>query len=382
MFVLGSLLPVAAPSIPGPSLTAFDVYGNDLDEELRLLRVRLAGAALFMVAVTVVGTIGYRVIDPDVSVVDAFYMTAITLTTVGYGEIVNLEGNPGGRVFTALLILVGMGAALYFVSTATAFVVEGQLGHVFRRRQMEKNIRNLSGHLIVCGSGATAVYTTQELLAVQREVLIVCPDANQVGWLDRELPGVPKVLGDPTLDDVLKAAGVDRAAGIVACTDSDKENLVVSLSARQLNPEIRIVSRVVDIDAADKIRQVGADAVVSPTHIGGLRLASELIRPTVVSFLDLMLRDKDRNLRVDEVGIAEGSAAIGSTIGGLQIDEVSNALLMAYKSADGDWHYNPPATRIVEPGSVLILMGTPEDILSVSDHLGSSVMAKSAEVDN
>jgi voltage-gated potassium channel len=357
-------------------LIAYDVFGSDTEEDLRLLRVRLAAAAVFLVAVTVAGTVGYRVIDPSVSWVDAFYMTAITLTTVGYGEIIDLDGNPGGRIFTAALIIVGMGGVLYFVTTATAFVVEGHLGHVFRRRKMEKNIRNLSGHLIVCGWGSTAVYTTLELLAVQRQVVLVCEDTGRLSWLDHELPDVPKILGDPTRDAVLEAAGAARAVGLVACTDSDKENLVISLSARQLNPNIRIVSRVVDIDAADKIRQVGADAIVSPAHIGGLRLASELIRPTVVSFLDLMLRDKDQNLRVDEVSIPEGSPIVGMAIEDLKMGEVSNALLMAYRSPAGDWHYNPEAGRTVEAGSVLILMGTPGDIRAVCDHLGGSVQAR------
>ena len=278
-----------------------------MDEDLRQLRLRLSVAALFLVSVMLVGVVGYRVIDPNVGWVNAFYMTTITLTTVGFGEIVDMSAHPGGRIFTAMLVLVGMGGVLYFVTTATALILEGQIGHVFRRRKLEKTIGSMSGHLIVCGAGGTAAYTTRELLAVQRQVLLICEKREQVDYLRNEIGDTPLIVGDPASDEVLMSAGVDVAAGIVACTDNDKENVVITLSARQLNPKIRIVSRVTDIGAEDKIRRVGANAVVSPTYIGGLRLASELIRPTVVNFLDVMLRDRDANLRIDEITLPNSS---------------------------------------------------------------------------
>lgn len=331
-----------------------------------------------MVAVTVVGTMAYRIIDPTVSLVDAFYMTAITLTTVGFTEVVDLSESPGGRLFTAVLILVGMGGVLYFVTTATAFLIEGQLGHVFRRRKLEKTIAGLSDHLIVCGSGGTALYTAAELLAVERQIVIICDHAERLEHIRKELPDTPVILGDPASDDVLEAAGIERAAGLVACTESDKENLVVTLSARQLNPSVRIVSRVTDIDSIDKIRRVGADAVVSPNFIGGLRLASELIRPTVVSFLDTMLRDKDANLRVDEVTLPPGSLAADKEIRELELHKISNALVVAYRDPGGAWRYNPPSDMRLAENSVLILLGSPSEIRSVCDHVGGVMVSKPA----
>ena len=162
---------------------------------------------------------------------------------------------------------------------------------------------------------------------------------------------------------------------IVACTDNDKENVVITLSARQLNPSIRIVSRINDIDSEGKIRRVGADAVVSPRHIGGLRLASELIRPTVVSFLDVMLRDQDANVRIDEITIPASSPATGKTVGELAIDEISNALLIAVRSPSGEWHYNPGDDHEVLARTILILLGSPEDVTALCEQLGGTVIS-------
>lgn len=346
------------------------------EEDVRRLRVRLAVGGLFLVAVLILGIVGYWTIDPTVGVVDALYMTVITLTTVGFEEVVDLTGRPGGRIFTVVLILVGMGAALYFVSTATAFVLEGHLGNVFRMRRMEKAIERLSDHLIICGSSGTALYTTLELVSVQRDVVVVCENAEAAEALHGHLPETPLVVGDPASDEVLTEAGVARAAGLVACTESDKENLVITLSARQLNPSLRIVARVSDVEAEQKIRKVGADAVVSPDLIGGLRLASELIRPTVVSFLDIMLRDRDLNLRVDEVRLTEGSSGVGRKVAELNLHEYSNALLLALQDSDGGWTYNPPGERRLEAGHVLVLLGSPTDVLRVSEELDGEMVSK------
>lgn len=355
-----------------------DVYeptSQHWEQDLKDLRVRLLGALVFMVAVTLVGTVGFHIIDPAAGWVRAFFMTAITLTTVGYGHEVILDTS-GALVFTAVLILLGMGGVLYFVTTATAFVLEGQLGHVFRRRRMEKELGRLSGHLIVCGSGQTSIYTAAELASVQRAVVLVIERSEEAERARRELPDVPIIVGDPGKDEILELAGVRRAAGIVACTDSDKENLVVTLTARQLNPNVRIVTRVTDVEVEPKLRKVGADAVVSPNFIGGLRMASELIRPTVVTFLDTMLRDRDLNLRVDEMRIPEGAPALGLPLNGLGLEKVPGALLLAVRDATGQWEYNPPRSRTLAADMVLIFLGSPEDSRVLCEQLGGVMISQ------
>jgi voltage-gated potassium channel len=268
-----------------------------------------------------------------------------------------------------------MGGVAYFVTTATAFLLEGQLGHVFRKRRMEKELSRLSGHLIVCGSGQTALYTAKELVAVQRSVVLVADRPEEASRAQTELPDIPVVVGDPAKDEVLLTAGVQRAAGLVACTDSDKENLVVTLTARQLNPTIRIVTRVIEVEGEPKLRRVGADAVVSPNFIGGLRMASELIRPNVVTFLDVMLRDRERNLRIDEIRIPEGSPSIGVPLNALGLDRIPGALLMAERESDGSWHYNPPRNEKVTAGMVLIFLGSPDDARALCQQLGGEMIS-------
>lgn len=356
----------------------YDPSPQDWERDLRDLKVRLVGAAVFLTVVTLIGTIGFKVIDPSGGWVRAWFMTAITLTTVGYGHEVPLETD-GARIFTGMLLLVGMGGVLYFVSTTTAFVLEGQLGHVFRRRRMEKELARLNGHLIVCGSGATALYTAKELASVRRPVVLILERPEEAEHARKELPSVPILVGEPANDDILVAAGVQRAHGLVACTDSDKENLVVTLSARQLNPGLRIVTRVMDVQAEAKLRKVGADAVVSPNFIGGLRLASELIRPTVVTFLDTMLRDRDLNLRIDEVRLPPSSPAVGLPLNGIGLEKVPHALLLAVRSASGDWEYNPARTREVTGDMVLIFLGSPQDSRALCEQLGGVMISMPAE---
>jgi voltage-gated potassium channel len=344
---------------------SFEYSGRSADEELSQLRRRLTTAALFLFGLLCTGVLGYKIIVPGTSWLDAFYMTVITLTTVGYGEVINVEGSTGGRLFTMILLVVGVGGAAYFVSTATAFVVEGQLGHVFWRHRMKKEIAQLTGHYIVCGSDEAAVYATQELRSVRREVVAICEDPARVEQLRRDLVDVPLLIGDPGSDDVLLEAGIKRAAGLIASTEQTKDNLIITLTARQLNSRLRLITRVADVSAEQKARNAGADAVVCPNYAGGLRLASELVRPTVVSFLDIMLRDRDKNLRVDEVALVQNCVAIGKCIDELALRDVSNALLLACRMKDGRWIYNPPGTLEMAPGMTLIMMGSPDDLAAV-----------------
>lgn len=352
----------------------FEPSATEWEEDLRQIRFRLIGAGLLLVAVTLIGTVGFKLIDPTAGWVRAFFMTAITLTTVGFGEEVPVDTD-GARVFTAVLILVGMGVLLYFVSTGTAFILEGQLSHVFRRRRMQRDLAELSSHIVVCGSGQAALYAARELAAVQRPVVLVVTTPEAAGRASKELGELPVVLGNPTDESTLLAAGIDRAAGLVACTDSDNENVVVTLTARQVNPEVRIVSQVEDVDHEAKIRKVGANAVVSPHFIGGLRMASELIRPTVVSFLDAMLRDRELNLRVDEIRIPDGSPTVGKPLRDLGLERLPGILLVATRSPSGQWKYNPPRTDTVVAGSVLIFMGSPHESRQLCEQLGGEMIA-------
>ncbi|MCH1570456.1 MAG: TrkA family potassium uptake protein, partial [Longimicrobiales bacterium] len=210
--------------------------------------------------------------------------------------------------------------------------------------------------------------------------VLVCPTKEEAEEGASRLPEVAVILGDPTDDDILKAAGVERAFGLIACSESDNENVVITLTGRQLNPRIRIVSRLSDVDTESKVRKVGANAVVSPQHIGGLRLASELIRPTVVTFLDKMLLDKDRSLRIDEVTIPEQSKSVGKAINELGLEHVPGVLLLAIRDMDGDWEFNPRRNTPVRAGTALIFLGSPDDSKLLRERLDANFKGPGAGV--
>jgi len=346
-------------------------FFSDYEEELAQLRQRLKLGALFFLCLLGLGASGYRILSPGTSWMTALYMTITTLTTVGFGEFV--DPTVAVRAWTIIILLVGAGTAAYFFTVATAFVVEGSLGHVVWRRKMNKEIAGYTYHYIICGHDETAKYACAELRSIRQSVVLIIEDPDNAGPIRRDNPELPLVIGDPTSDDVLQTAGIARCAGVIACSENTKDNLLITLTARQLNPNARIITRVADLNAEQKARNAGASAVVCPTFTGGMRLVSEMVRPTVVSFLDIMLRDRDKNLRVEEVPIGAGATAVGASIGDINFRRISNALLLACKVDDGKWVYNPPLEMELMPGYTLIVMGSPEDVLALRAALNGPI---------
>ncbi|HWO87833.1 MAG TPA: NAD-binding protein [Gemmatimonadales bacterium] len=339
--------------------------------QLQEVRRRLRNAAVAALAALVFGTTGYMLLTRgEHSLINALYMTVISLTTVGYGEIIPLDEHPWGRVFTMVLLVFGLGVLAYFASTLTAFFVEGGLGQVFWRQRMRKAISGMKEHIIVAGAGVVAAHVVDELRRVKRAVVVVIPPGQDHGTFT-DSDELYYVEGDPAEDDVLREAGVAKAMGLVPALDSDRDNVLVILTARQINPIMRIVAMAVEDKNEPKLRRAGADAVVSPPRIGGLRIASEMIRPTVASFLDQMLRDRDRNLRIEEISIGLASPAIGRTVGELGINQMRSLLLLAIVDGkSGRYTFKPDDSTKLEQGSVLVIMGGPEDVLTLRQKYG------------
>jgi voltage-gated potassium channel len=327
-------------------------------QEFDRLRRHLAWALGMMLILILVGVVGYSLLGgPGHDLVDAVYMTVITLTTVGFSEVIDLGASPGGRIFTIVLLLVGMGIFAYAVPMLAAFVIEGHVLHIFARRRMQKSIDAMNGHHVVCGDSGASWFVTEELRKTGRPVVMVLPDAETLAEAQNRLGDVPYVLGDPTEDDVLRAAAVGRAAGVVAAMHGDKDNILVVFTARRLAPQARIVAAVENPGQEPKLKQAGANAVVSPYRIGGLRIASELVRPTVVSFLDTMLRDRTEGLRVEEVTIPKDSHCVGSTVSELQVHELAGAVLLAIRRpGESAFVFDPAPSFELEAGMVLVVM--------------------------
>jgi voltage-gated potassium channel len=222
---------------------------------------------------------------------------------------------------------------------------------------MEKLIRGMKNHYIVAGDTAAVGYVAGELIKTGRQVVVVSPDGGGDGTGAGTVDQVPTVRGDATDDPILQSAGIERATGLVACMDSDKDNILVVLTARRLAPRARIIASTERPETEVKLRTAGVDAVVSPSRIGGLRMASELVRPTVVSFLDRMLRDQTSGLRVEEVTAKSGSKAVGRTLASLGVHDVDGALLLAVRNtATEEYDFKPSPDTELESGMTMIVM--------------------------
>jgi len=328
------------------------------------LRRQLLAGFLGVMATLFGGSFGYYLLGHGRwAFEDCLYMTAISLTTVGYGEIIDVGNVPGARIYTIVLILLGMGVIVYFASTVVAFIVEGELKQYFGRRKMDKEIEKLKNHIIVCGAGSTGASVIQEMLATRTPFVVIDENEERVKKIMADENGpFLYVIGDVAADHILIEAGIRHARGLIAALPEDKENLFLIISARQLNPKLRIVSRGIEPNIAEKLVRAGADSVVSPNNIGGMRMASEMIRPRVVEFLDVMLRDKDRTLRVEEVTVYAGSQLAGLTLKKADIRGRADVLVVAAKSAQTAYTHNPRPDYILEPGTVLIVIGVVDEM--------------------
>jgi voltage-gated potassium channel len=336
-------------------------------------RVLVAAGVVFLVIL--LGSVGYYAIGHgEWTFLNCVYMTVISVTTVGFGEVLpGMEHNDGARAFTILVVLVGFASGGFLLSTLTAVIVEGDLGRLRRKKKMRKVIEALSGHMIVCGAGSTGRHVIEELIATNTPFAAVDTDEERLLELCRNHPlgAVPYVVGDATDESVLHEAGITRAGGLVAALREDKDNLFVVITARSANPGARIVARSGDLRVFDLLRKAGANAVVSPNLIGGLRLASELLRPNVVEFLDEMIRDRDMNLRIEEVGIPAGSAFSGKTLRDSRIRDATDALVLAIRGKErGSFHYNPGPDTVLAGGTTLVVLGRAASVAQLRAAVG------------
>jgi voltage-gated potassium channel len=234
---------------------------------------------------------------------------------------------------------------------------------------MEKRIERMASHFIVCGADGVGTHIARELRATDRPFVVVDLDREKADRLavDGEEPAV--VVGDATDNETLRRAGIDRAQGLFAVTGDDNQNMVISLSARQLNPKIRLVARCEEMRNLEKMQRAGADAAVSPTSIGGMRMASVMLRPAVVTFLDVMLRREDENLRIEELPVPAGWA--GRPLAALGLERYRRLLLLAVRRGPG-WTYNPPRDHVMAEGDTLVFMGAPAERVELEKALAAT----------
>jgi voltage-gated potassium channel len=275
-----------------------------------------------------------------------------------------VTGNVAAEIFTMILITFGMGIILYGISTLTAIIIEGELSGMLRKKKMEKDISKLSDHYIVCGGGETGRPVIAELIKNREPVVLVEKDEEIIERC-KEIGDLLYIKGDAADDANLAAAGIDKAAGIIVTLSSDKDNLFTTMSARMLNSRVRIISRVISKTLEPKMRRAGANSVVSPNYIGALRMASEMIRPAAVDFLDSMLRSSRGNLRIHQINVSDQSPLVGKTLmeGGLKQD--FELLVLGVRHRNREMAFNPSPQLVLEKGMTLIVMGEVANIAKV-----------------
>lgn len=325
------------------------------DGQLSSTSRNLLWSLLAAIVVMVIGTLGYRWLGgPQYSWLDCFYMTFITVTTIGYVESVDVTQYEYGKLFTIFIGLTGIGVLGYVLSTVTAFMLEGEFNEVRRRKRMEKKISQLKNHYIVCGMGQIGSNIAHELAITGRHFVMVDRDKEKLQSYIGQHPSQLYVLGDATDNEVLIAAGIKHAVGVFAVAHDDNQNLVISLSAKQLNPGLRVVSRCNDMKNAPKIRSAGADEIVSPDFTGGIRLVASMVRPNVAGFLDDMMK-AEGDLRMEEVVIPGGMDARPLSV----LYQGNQDCVVIAMRGQGEWRFNPPADNTMCGGDVLMVMATP-----------------------
>jgi voltage-gated potassium channel len=310
---------------------------------------RIEFAVLALLCVLIAGSVGYVVLG--FSVLDAVYQTVTTVTTVGFREVHPLSA--AGKIFTIVLIIAGVGTALYAFSVVLETLVEGHLRQLLGRRRMEREIARMTGHAIVCGWGRVGSAVGDYLAGQGAEVVVVDNDPERVAAAPHAA-----LTGDVTDDDVLRRAGIMHARALIAAINTDAENVYVTLSARALRPDLVIIARARNEASEPKLLRAGATRVVNPQRIGGQRIAAAALQPNVVEFLDVVMHDGSLEFRLEEVPVRAGSWLAGRTIREMAAGDPAGALILALRRSGGTFMTNPSAATRIEPGSILIAIGT------------------------
>ncbi len=323
----------------------------------RTLKQLKAGAFLLLITL-VTGSIGFMLIE-HWSFLDSIYMTFITITTTGFEEVHPLTHS--GRIFTIILLVMGIGSIAYTGGRAAQLLIENQ---IIRRRRMSKKLEELKNHYIVCGYGRMGKYICEELSSAKVEFIVI---ENEPGKIDRLIEmNFLYISGDATSDEILTMAGVTKAKGLVAVLSNDAENVFTTLSAKVLNPNLYVVARAVEEETESKLKKAGANRVVKPYEIGGNRMAELLLRPGVIEFIDVVAREKNVDLSMEELAVSEKSSLIGKTLAELPIRKDLNIIIVSINKLKGGFIYNPKSSTVLEQNDKLIALGEKVNLAELS----------------
>jgi voltage-gated potassium channel len=326
---------------------------------------KILSSIVILLMILIYGTSGYMIIE-ETSLTDAIYMTVISITTVGFSEVIPLS--PAGKYFTMFLIFGGVGLFLFVVSLITQAMVEGGLHTFLGRRHMEKKLAVLKGHYIVCGFGRIGKVISKILHENKRKFVIIENNPEEINAIE-EL-GYLALQGDSTSDDILKKVHIDDAKALIAVTSSDADNVYIILSARVLKPEIYILARSSGKKGAEtKLLRSGANKVFSPYEIGARRMAQSLVRPTVIDFIDLTVHDGELGLRLEELRVSEKATFADKSLMQSGIRSEFDLIVVAIKREKGEMLFNPNPNTEILAGDILVVLGEHANIQGLEKRL-------------
>ncbi|MBC8507181.1 MAG: potassium channel protein [Anaerolineales bacterium] len=326
------------------------------------LRIRLLYSLVIAFILFFIGVIGYYWLE-DFSWSEAIYMTIITLSTVGFGEVRPLT--PEGRIFTAIIIVMGVITITVLFGTLTEYIIAGELTGSIKKRHLMKTIQNLKNHYIVCGFGRVGEQVAAELVNLGVPCVVV--DQQKVAIEKCELRQLNYIEGDATENETLLQAGIEQARGLVAALSSDADNVFAVLSARSLNSELTIVGRSTGEESKEKLRMAGADRVVSPYQMAGYRIVNQLTRPHVTDFLDTAMRSKGLDLWLDEIRVSPHSPLVSQSMGDAEIRSKTGANILSILRGDDNDHLDWSPELRLQPDDMLIVVGKPEELKTLAD---------------
>jgi voltage-gated potassium channel len=322
--------------------------------------------AVAILALIVIGTVGFHLIE-GWSLFDGFYMVVTTFTTIGYQEVHPLSH--AGRIFNVFLIVTGVALVFSLIGSLTQVFIESEFQQLFGRRKMEREISRLKDHYIICGAGRVGRSVAHELQRKPAPFLIIEGNEAKAEHYREEFPLI--MVADAAQEAVLKQARIEFAKGLVAATTTDASNTYIVLTARSLNPKLKIIARASEEDAEKHLRTAGADAVVSPYKFAGHRIAHSFLRPNVVDFLDVAtVQQETLGLEIEEIRIDPKSPFAGQTVSSSKIRQDLGIIVLAIKHGNEPMHYNPTSNDKIEAGDYLIVMGPPSQLRRMEEIAG------------
>ncbi len=334
-----------------------------MDSNAKLFLKKLIHAIIITFSFIFLATLGYKILYPDVSYLRILFATIITVTTVGFEDVLSVSSNNISLIYTIFVLLIGLGLVLYCVSVFTAIMIEGYMHSVFAERNSKRRAKKMKGHSIVCGVGTTSFHVVERLYKEGQQFVVIENNQENISKIQKSFKNITLLVGDATTEELLNEANISEAATLVASLSNDRDNLYLTITAKMMNPKIQIIARAIDYNLQDKFKKAGANYVISPNFLGGQRIAARIVNPNIEEFLEVIIKqDADKTINLYHICIPENSELIGKTLKESKISQTTGVNIISY-SPDGnteDYIFNPSAELEIRPKSMLLFIGSIE----------------------